>query len=226
MARIHPSRPCTALDRRRKDWLASQHDFSWSQRASQLIHHLEARTHATARIVGGAAPPLIGGIGNGKSPRSGCMEDQNVTDHFALAPHIIPLAAAYALAVPIGWNREKEERSAGLRTFPLVALASCGFVQAVEQLTADDPAAMARVLEGVIAGIGFLGGGAILQRKDSVKGTATAASLWVTGAIGVATGLASYDVAIVLAVFTMATLWIMAPLKPSENERDEAAKQD
>jgi putative Mg2+ transporter-C (MgtC) family protein len=154
------------------------------------------------------------------------MEDQQVTDQFALAPHIIPLAAAYALAVPIGWNREKEERSAGLRTFPLVALASCGFVQAVEQLTADDPAAMARVLEGVIAGIGFLGGGAILQRKDSVKGTATAASLWVTGAIGVATGLASYDVAVMLTVFTMATLWIMAPLKPSENERDEAAKQD
>ena len=143
------------------------------------------------------------------------------TDHFDLLPHLLALAAAYALALPIGWNREKEERSAGIRTFPLVALASCGFVQAVESLTQDDPAAMARVLEGIIAGIGFLGGGAILQRRDSVKGTATAASLWVTGAIGVAAGLGSYDVAVVLALFTMATLWIMRPLKPNDNERDD-----
>ena len=140
---------------------------------------------------------------------------------FDILPHMIALAAAYILAVPIGWNREKEERSAGIRTFPLVAVASCGFVQAVEGLTADDPAAMARVLEGVIAGVGFLGGGAILQQRRSVKGTATAASLWVTGAIGVSAGLGSFDVAVVLAMFTMATLWIMRPFKPDENERGD-----
>jgi len=134
-------------------------------------------------------------------------------DVFNPVPHILTLAAAYVLAVPIGWNREREERSAGLRTFPLVAVASAGFVQAVEGLTAADPAAMARVLEGVIAGIGFLGGGAILQRKDSIRGTATAASLWITGAIGVSAGLGIYDVAVTLAIFTMATLWFMRPLK-------------
>lgn len=142
-----------------------------------------------------------------------------------LLPHFVALAIAYLLAVPIGWNREQEERSAGLRTFPLVAIASCGFVQAVEMLTADDPAAMARVLEGVIAGVGFLGGGAILQQRGSVKGTATAASLWVTGAIGVSAGLARYDVALMLAVFTMATLWLMRPLKPHDNERGEDSGQ-
>jgi putative Mg2+ transporter-C (MgtC) family protein len=142
---------------------------------------------------------------------------------FDIVPHLIALTIAYALALPIGWNREKEERSAGIRTFPLVALASCGFVQAVETMMAHDPAAIARVLEGVIAGIGFLGGGAILQQGQSVKGTATAASLWITGAIGVSAGLGSYDVAVVLAVATMATLWIMRPLKPAPNERDDAA---
>lgn len=140
---------------------------------------------------------------------------------FDIIPHMIALAAAYALAIPIGWNREKEERSAGIRTFPLVAVASCGFVETVEALTADDPAAMARVLEGVITGVGFLGGGAILQQRGSVKGTATAASLWVTGAIGVACGLGNYDVALVLAIFTMATLWIMREIKPDESERGE-----
>jgi len=136
-----------------------------------------------------------------------------VPDLFNVLPHVIALAVAYSLAIPIGWNREREERSAGLRTFPLVAVASCGFVQAVETSMGDDPAAIARVLEGVIAGIGFLGGGAILQQKNSVKGTATAASLWATGAIGVAVGLGSFDVAIVLTIFVLITFWIMAPLK-------------
>ena len=147
-------------------------------------------------------------------------------DQFAILPHVVALGVAYLLALPIGWNRETEERSAGLRTFPLVAVASCGFVQAVETSMGHDPAAIARVLEGVIAGIGFLGGGAILQQKTSVKGTATAASLWITGAIGVSAGLGSYDVAIALTLFTLLTLWAMPPLKPSENERAEEAAAD
>ncbi|WCP13979.1 Protein SrpB [Sphingobium sp. AntQ-1] len=144
-----------------------------------------------------------------------------MTDNFAILPHLLALTIAYVLALPIGWNRERAERSAGIRTFPLVAVASCGFVQAVETMMAHDPAAMARVLEGVIAGVGFLGGGAILQQKNSVRGTATAASLWVTGAVGVAAGLGSYDVAMVLTAFTLLTFWVLAPLKPTENERDE-----
>jgi putative Mg2+ transporter-C (MgtC) family protein len=61
--------------------------------------------------------------------------------------------------------------------------------------------------------MGFIGGGAILRQSDSVKGTATAASLWVTGAIGAAVGLGSYDVAVILAIVTVLTLWMMEPLK-------------
>lgn len=149
-----------------------------------------------------------------------------MSEPFSIMPHLVALAIAYGLALPIGWNREREERSAGLRTFPLVAVACCGFVQAVETMMAHDPAAIARVLEGVIAGIGFLGGGAILQQKNSVRGTATAASLWATGAVGVAAGLGSYDVAVVVTAFVLFTLWVVAPLKPAENERrDEAADE-
>jgi putative Mg2+ transporter-C (MgtC) family protein len=107
------------------------------------------------------------------------------SDRFDVLPHLVALAIAYVLAFPIGWNREQEERSAGLRTFPLVAVASCGFIQAAEGLVATSPEAMARIVEGLITGMGFIGGGAILRRTDSVKGTATAASLWITGAIGV-----------------------------------------
>lgn len=134
-------------------------------------------------------------------------------DNFNILPHLIALTIAYVLAFPIGWNREREERSAGLRTFPLVAVATCGFIQAAESLTADSPEAMARIVEGLITGMGFIGGGAILRLKDSVKGTATAASLWVTGAIGIAVGLGSVDVAVMLSVVTLVTLQLLSPLK-------------
>ena len=150
------------------------------------------------------------------------MTDVLGAQPFDLLPHLAALAAAYLLALPIGWNREKEERSAGIRTFPLVALASCGFVQAAESLTADSPEAMARIIEGIITGIGFIGGGAILRHRESVKGTATAASLWITGAIGTAVGLGSYDVAVVLTGATVVTLWLLSPLKQTlDREREE-----
>ncbi len=137
---------------------------------------------------------------------------------FQIVPHFLALAAAYALAFPIGWNREKAERSAGLRTFPLVALASCGFVQAAESLVAGSPEAMARIVEGLITGVGFIGGGAILKHGSTVHGTATAASLWATGAIGAAVGLGSYDVAVTLAVFTVLTLQLLSPLKADKDD--------
>ena len=143
-------------------------------------------------------------------------------ERFDVLPHIIALTIAYALALPLGWNRELEERSAGIRTFPLVAVASCGFVQASEGIASASPEAMARVVEGIITGMGFIGGGAILHLKDSVKGTATAASLWVTGAIGVSVGLGKIDVAVMLAIFGFVTLYLLAPIKRSI-ERDEQA---
>lgn len=134
-------------------------------------------------------------------------------DHFNLLPHAASLLLAYVLALPIGWNREREERSAGIRTFPLVAVAACGFLQAAEGIIGDNPEATARVIEGLITGMGFIGGGAILKVKDSVKGTATAASLWVTGAIGLSVGIGALDVAVMLAVLAFFTLSLLSPLK-------------
>jgi putative Mg2+ transporter-C (MgtC) family protein len=86
-------------------------------------------------------------------------------------------------------------------------------VQAAESIAADSPEALARIIEGLITGMGFIGGGAILRKEDSVRGTATAASLWVTGAIGIAVGVEAYDVAVMLTIVTVATLWLLPPLK-------------
>jgi putative Mg2+ transporter-C (MgtC) family protein len=133
-------------------------------------------------------------------------------------PHLAALMVAYILALPIGWDREQNERSAGLRTFPLVAIAACGFIQAAETVILGNAEATARVVEGLINGVGFIGGGAILVGKLGTRGTATAASIWATGAIGVAVGLGSYDTAIVLSIVTFATLKVMTNFKSPRNE--------
>ena len=146
-------------------------------------------------------------------------------DKFQIGVHFVTLAAAFALAIPIGWDREKEARSAGLRTFPLVALASCGFVQASENLLVHSPDGMAKVVEGLITGIGFIGGGAILKQGTTVQGTATAASLWATGAIGVAVGLGSYDVAVTITVFTFLTLRLLTLAKQKDDLAEDGKRK-
>lgn len=135
-----------------------------------------------------------------------------------IIPHLVALLFAYVLALPIGWDRERNERSAGLRTFPLVAIAACGFIQAAETVTVGNPEATARIVEGLINGVGFIGGGAILVGRAGTRGTATAASLWATGAVGAAVGLGAYDTAIVLSIMTFATLRFMTSFKSTKTE--------
>ena len=126
--------------------------------------------------------------------------------------HLVQMGVAYALALPIGWDREEHERSAGLRTFPLVAIGSCGYML-VGIHVFDDANASSRVLYGIITGLGFIGGGAILKTDDGVTGTATAACIWNTGAVGIAVAWRRYDIAIVLAAITFLTLRIVTQVK-------------
>ncbi len=127
--------------------------------------------------------------------------------------HLIFLSVAYVLALPIGWNREKEERSAGLRTFPLVSVAACGFVMIAIEVLGVESEGQARILEGLMTGIGFIGGGAILKQGDRAHGTATAASLWATGALGAAVGYGQLDIAVILSAVIFVTLAALSPLK-------------
>lgn len=123
------------------------------------------------------------------------------------------LVGAFALAVPIGWEREGSSRSAGLRTFPLVAAASCAFVLVGRSFIGDHSdghaEAHARLIEGLMTGVGFIGGGAILKSQERVHGTATAAGIWMTGALGAAAGHGRWELAIVASLLTFATLhWL------------------
>ena len=135
--------------------------------------------------------------------------------------HLLQLGAAYLIALPVGWNRELgTERNAGLRTFPLVAIASCGYMLVgMQVLTTTD--AESRVFYGLITGMGFIGGGAILKNDSGVVGTATAASLWVTGAIGIAVAFNRYEIAIALSLVTFLTLWLLPFVKDEKPGKQE-----
>ncbi len=132
--------------------------------------------------------------------------------------HIFNLAVAYALALLVGWDREREDRSAGIRTFPLVAIASCGFVLVAIAVLGRQSMGQARIMEGLITGVGFIGGGAILKQGGKASGTATAASLWATGALGAAVGYGLYDIAIVLSLTTFLTLRCARPMKQAAQD--------
>ncbi len=126
----------------------------------------------------------------------------------------IKLTLAWLLTLPTGWWREKEMHAIGIRTFPIVAMASCGYLLILQGApNTDSFTASSRVLQGLVAGIGFVGGGAIVRDGMSVHGTATAASIWNTGAIGAAVALGKYEVAIVLSVLNLITLKSLVPLK-------------
>jgi len=125
---------------------------------------------------------------------------------------LMQIGTAYLLALPVAWDREHEARSAGLRTFPLVSIAACGYMLVGIQVL-DSTDAESRVLYGIVAGMGFIGGGAILKGDGSVTGTATAASLWMTGAIGIAVAFHRYEIAIILAVLNFLTLRFVTQFK-------------
>ena len=142
------------------------------------------------------------------------------TGYWLFDSNLGKILIAYMLTLPLGWLREREAHSVGVRTFPIVAMASCGYLLITKSGPSSD--AFTRVLQGLIAGIGFIGGGAILKDGATVHGAATAASIWNTGVIGAAVALGKYDIACILAVLNGFTLLYLGRLKRRLAEADAA----
>lgn len=119
----------------------------------------------------------------------------------------IRLLIAVMLGGLLGYERETKGSSAGLRTHMLVALGSALFI-AIPQLAGATIEDMSRVLQGVVAGIGFLGAGAIIKLSEDreIRGLTTAASIWLTAAIGAAAGMGRITTAILSAVLAFVIL--------------------
>ncbi len=144
-------------------------------------------------------------------------------DWSVVISHLVLMGIAFLLALPVALNRERASRSAGLRTYPLVAIATCGLML-IGIRVLDSPDAEARVLQGIITGMGFIGGGAILKGERSVVGLATASSLWATGAMGIAVAWQRFEIALVLSVLMMVALSFGTEAKRMVNG-DESSRE-
>ncbi len=147
-------------------------------------------------------------------------EFSDISDPSQVTRVCVRLTMAVILGGLLGYERETHGISAGLRTHMLVALGAALFVL-VPLEAGITPADLSRVLQGVITGVGFLGAGAIikLSQEQEIKGLTTAASVWLTAAIGVAAGMGRESTAILSTLFA---LFILAVLRLATARKDKA----
>ena len=131
-------------------------------------------------------------------------------DFALLASVLARILLALVLTLPIAREREHHDVSAGLRTFPIVAIGACGLVILARAVLGPHSDQQTHVLQGLVTGVGFIGGGAIVKAGDRVHGTATAACIWSTAIIGASVGFGESEIAVVLAVVTFITLRIVS----------------
>lgn len=126
------------------------------------------------------------------------------------------LLATFVLCSLIGAERQVRQKVAGYRTHVLVGLGSCtftlisayGFVYALAPGAAVDPS---RIAAQIVSGIGFLGAGVIFKGRNVVRGLTTAASIWVSAAVGMACGAGMLSLAVSLTAFHLITLYVVSP---------------
>jgi putative Mg2+ transporter-C (MgtC) family protein len=140
-------------------------------------------------------------------------EFSDVADAGQFTRVALRLVIAAALGGVLGLQREHQGKSAGVRTHMLVALGAAVFVM-VPELSGMKTDSLARVIQGIVAGIGFLGAGSILKPgQDHVRGLTTAASIWLTAAIGTGVGLGRLMTAGLSAALALAILLLQGPLE-------------
>ncbi len=133
---------------------------------------------------------------------------------------VIRLVAAALLGAAIGFQRELAGKPAGLRTHMLVTLGTCVFVLACSGYGMSSDG-LSRVIQGVTTGIGFIGAGSILKINEQrdVKGLTTAASIWITAAVGVAVGLGGLGLAVLATLLTLIVLTLLGSIEIKIDKR-------
>jgi putative Mg2+ transporter-C (MgtC) family protein len=152
-------------------------------------------------------------------------EFSDIPDATQITRIILRLLVAAVLGGLLGYEREQQGKSAGVRTHMLVAIGAALFVLIPQQAGAST-ADLTRVLQGLIAGVGFLGAGAIIMGTKQVetRGLTTAASIWVTAAIGMAAGMGRESTAILstlVALFVLSVVPWIYRAKRAKREKKE-----
>jgi putative Mg2+ transporter-C (MgtC) family protein len=134
------------------------------------------------------------------------------------------LVVAGALAGAVGYDREQRGKPAGMRTHILVGVGACLFT--VLSLNGFPEGETARVAAAIVSGIGFLGAGVIFQDQERVHGLTTAASIWVTAAIGLAVGAGAWILGLLATISVWVVLYLIGlferrHIEPENREADD-----
>ncbi|ELM7731381.1 MULTISPECIES: MgtC/SapB family protein [Enterobacteriaceae] len=149
-------------------------------------------------------------------------EFSDVPDAEQVTRITLRLLVAATLGGLLGYEREQQGKSAGVRTHMMVAIGAALFVLIPQQAGASS-ADLSRILQGLIAGVGFLGTGAIIMgnREVETRGLTTAASIWVTAAIGVAAGMGRETTAVLSTLIALLILSVVPWIYRTKNQNKE-----
>ena len=185
-----------------------------------------------SRGLGGAHPGEIGETWQERGPAySPPMSTAVDLAHLLPTSEVVlRLGAATIFGAAVGFDREIHAKPAGLRTQALVSLGAATITLVTSELallaTSYDADAVSRAIQGVVTGIGFLGGGVILRDQTGlqVQGLTTAATIWISAALGLACGAGLWRLAFIPFVLAMAALWLLHPVEEAIRRR-QAARQ-
>jgi len=135
----------------------------------------------------------------------------------AFIDSLVSLSTAFILGSIIGYERQYRQRTAGLRTNALVAIAAAAFVDMAHQI--NGATGTTQVAAYVVSGVGFLGAGTIMKEGLNVRGLNTAATLWGSAAVGVCSGAGLLAEAILAAIFVLAANTLLRPVVNSINRK-------
>jgi putative Mg2+ transporter-C (MgtC) family protein len=151
------------------------------------------------------------------------MDEPNLRDALEILTRLL---MAVLVGVLIGFERRRQHKAIGIGGMVLVALGSTSYMLVGQYLARSDPAALSRTLQGLMQGIGFLGGAVIFRGGTDVRGIKTAAAVWITGASGLAIGTGYWVLGLTVGVATAIILLVtdlFPPRAPPQDEHGAAA---
>jgi putative Mg2+ transporter-C (MgtC) family protein len=144
----------------------------------------------------------------------------NETEMLTVPMILMRLLIAGIIGGLIGYERRMHHKSIGIAGMMLVAVGSAGYMLLAKHLSGSDPASLSRAMQGMLQGIGFLGGAVIFKGGTDVRGIKTAAAIWITGAIGMAIATWFWWLGVLIGLMTVAILFV-ADLFPGARQRAE-----
>lgn len=149
------------------------------------------------------------------------MQPENATE-FTIPVILFRIFIAMLLGGMIGYERQMRHKAIGVAGLMLVAFGSTTFMMLAKQESHNDPAAISRTIQGLLQGIGFLGGAVIFKGGTNVRGIKTAAAIWITGAMGLCIGTGLWWLGMLVGVITASVLFVSDVLASRRQPQEEA----